>query len=555
MSKRRRQQKKKRGAMSRARTTKGGTSRVDRTTEILRSAPAEEAAELLLERAAGGPVDPDLIEAVRDTFGIGRAREITDAALRVRPGASALSLATDLALLTGDASAAEGHASRAVEEVDLPELRIRLALSKVQQGRIAEAIETLDPVLMVEPTRPAAVELQQDGLEMVALMDDLAVDECGCGSGRPYDECCQPVGARVLARFSDRRQLLDLRRAAYEWAAGDEAARAALQEALELWEGIIGESEGPIEWGQPPTDDDEVSPERRLLFEQAWMVPALQGFSVLDAFAASTQASPELARRARDWSTYAHWGLWLMRARAGSPGVALVDYLTGVEVYAALPDELQDLPRWTMLLGPVGVVDGVWRCASAIPFSLEEGCVIGMAAVFLMEDMAGQAGREGRPLARWLRTVHDEFNGLRMPDLAEPPPSEVVTRVLTIMRVLVPSLLETRRATSGEDSPERTELNPVLGPLAGENPEQEAVDLWFDEWTDRPNESMDGRSPLEAMDEDGEWAWVEATLRIIEHHADAHDIDLDTDSVRLELGLIDAEELEDEEDDDPPDHL
>ena len=69
-----------------------------------------------------------------------------------------------------------------------------------------------------------------------------------------------------------------------------------------------------------------------------------------------------LARRAADWAEHAHYGLWQLIYPSPAPGVPCLDLASGIRKYIPFPPRALDgVPRWTVWLGGVIPVDGVWR--------------------------------------------------------------------------------------------------------------------------------------------------------------------------------------------------
>lgn len=117
--------------------------------------------------------------------------------------------------------------------------------------------------------------------------------------------------------------------------------------------------------------------ELRLFIEWAWAAPDIgvedlidpddeEGDCILSRFAADPAVGEELRRRARAWLEWERYGLWMLADAEPSPGVWLVDILTGTRIYGAIPDEqLEGLAPWSVLMGAVVPVDGVWRSGGA----------------------------------------------------------------------------------------------------------------------------------------------------------------------------------------------
>lgn len=84
--------------------------------------------------------------------------------------------------------------------------------------------------------------------------------------------------------------------------------------------------------------------------------------TALTAFAADPETPPTLARRACDWADHAHYGLWQLMNPSTRPGVWALDLASGTRRYLQFPPgALDDVVRWTVWLGGVVPVDGIWR--------------------------------------------------------------------------------------------------------------------------------------------------------------------------------------------------
>lgn len=121
---------------------------------------------------------------------------------------------------------------------------------------------------------------------------------------------------------------------------------------------------------------------RAMATERAWLAGAdededededgEEGPSVLERFAADPATPPALAGAARAWDRHVRYGLWQPQpvapaARRAAAGTWATDLVTRRSAYLAIPDEqLDGLPRWSVLVGPVGPVGGVWHTGPAI---------------------------------------------------------------------------------------------------------------------------------------------------------------------------------------------
>src|SRR5947207_11596365 len=103
-----------------------------------------------------------------------------------------------------------------------------------------------------------------------------------------------------------------------------------------------GEGETPGNIGDLLADDDPGTP--------------------LRAFAADLSTPWALAARALAWHEHIHYGLWRIDDRVPAPGLRCIDIVSGAGRYVEFPTEATTgLPRWTVWLGGIVPVDGIWR--------------------------------------------------------------------------------------------------------------------------------------------------------------------------------------------------
>jgi hypothetical protein len=82
----------------------------------------------------------------------------------------------------------------------------------------------------------------------------------------------------------------------------------------------------------------------------------------LRAFAAGPSTPAALAARALAWHGHIHYGLWRIDEPVPAPGLRCTDIVSGAERYVEFPAEATaGLPRWTVWLGGMVPVDGIWR--------------------------------------------------------------------------------------------------------------------------------------------------------------------------------------------------
>jgi len=145
--------------------------------------------------------------------------------------------------------------------------------------------------------------------------------------------------------------------------------RDALRPFLERPEVDPFVMEGISDWylgGTPEEMGDPGETEVRLAVERLLVVsgprPDDEHYTLLDGFADDPAMPAPLARRAREWRTFVRFGAWEVANPGSAPGVLLEDLVTGRFVFAAVPPEqLEHLPRWSVLVRAMLPVDGIWR--------------------------------------------------------------------------------------------------------------------------------------------------------------------------------------------------
>lgn len=461
------------------------------------AAAAEIAADVLHELFGEDPVDLDVAAAIAARGGMERLRAVVEAVLARVRDPLALSLASDAAMLDGRAGEAEEHARRALDLLDVPDLRARLASALAGQGRLAAAIDVLDTELRSNPGLTMLLAARQSLLEQVARRADLPASE-----------------RRVLDRFADRTALEEVRAAIGQRLAaaddGTEPSADGLQEWIEA--GAISEDE-LIEWAERTTADPG-SPEAarlRLIAEWAWLMPLLDGDRApLEALAEDESAPDDLRGRAEDWLNWTLWGMWEVEDPTLEPGVVLVDLISGLRLHAEVSRELLDgLARWSVLLGYVVPIAGYWHAGSA--FEVASPIEARILVHELLDDVmanAGEIGREGRPMLTWARRVHDDLGPLWRPDTAEPPSSDAMTGLQLALRAFAPHLVAGLRAMRGTSPIESTAGSfalalddpeaawRALAAHAEFQPAEGDALVWL------PAEDDDERAYLDRMDED-----------------------------------------------------
>jgi len=264
---------------------------------------------------------------------------------------------------------------------------------QVANGRIAPALERLSQLCERDPDDHGAQHLRARALEEAARRTrsfPARQEPCPCGSELAWNACCRAVEHDLLARFSDRSTLAQLRSSLQNFVSSDPALTVWQQRHVNQWlthSGMSSAGQGGFdslfaeEEIDPPSNATAGAPASRrampLAVEHSWFlgpdgfapddVPRRDQPSLLQRFADHACTPPALAAIARDWLRSARFGLWQVPDPHPGPGVWLTDLVTHTKLYAALPSELtRALARWSVLVGGLFPVNGAWYCGSGM---------------------------------------------------------------------------------------------------------------------------------------------------------------------------------------------
>jgi hypothetical protein len=127
--------------------------------------------------------------------------------------------------------------------------------------------------------------------------------------------------------------------------------------------------------------------------------PELQQLGApLALLATDPDVPPEISSAAKEWLSTVTYGLWQISDPEPGPGMWLTDIVTGARRYAAIPPEqLPGMSRWSVLLGALVSLDGIWRTTGAVvllrPFEGERRRA-------RADPLAGRRGRADRGARR-----------------------------------------------------------------------------------------------------------------------------------------------------------
>jgi hypothetical protein len=323
---------------------------------------AAELAMLLDEHYQGVPVAGWLASALlREGSSLARLQDAAKLMLTSQdaPSLTALTFAAAVAGAAGDAEEERRLIDQALaaDEADDPDVKLEVIDFISTSGHAAEAVELLEPRLKEAPD------------------DDFADDLYGTAIERAYATASADESAvrerAAVHRFVDRAGLVALRDAVSAFLAGTElgeVVRARVTEELSVTDDLDWWPEDRVVFG-------ELAEEIALLTVDSGQdeveTPDDTGDLLADddpsgtplrAFAADPSTPAALAARALAWHEHIHYGLWRIDDPVPAPGLRCVDIVSGTERYVEFPAEATaGLPRWTVWLGGIVPVDGIWR--------------------------------------------------------------------------------------------------------------------------------------------------------------------------------------------------
>jgi hypothetical protein len=329
--------------------------------------PAAELAVLLDEQYQGIPVAGWLVSAL---LAEGSSLErLEDAAKLIlaadsdgqgAPSVTAMTFAAAVARASGNAEEERrliDRAFAAADEAGDPDTRLEVIDFISVSGHVTEAVELLEPRLREAPD------------------DEFAADLYGAAIAKVYAKASQAEAADTergaLRRFADRSGLIALRDAVSAFLAGTElgqAVQAQVTDELSAAEDIDWAPADRVAFGQlaeelalltatPAGDRDDTPDDAADL-----LADDDPSGTPLRAFAAGPSTPLAFAARATAWYEHIHYGLWRIDDPVPAPGLWCTDIVSGRVRYVEFPAEATDgLARWTVWLGGVVPVDGIWR--------------------------------------------------------------------------------------------------------------------------------------------------------------------------------------------------
>src|SRR5580658_10119073 len=333
-------------------------------------------AQLMLAADAGGQGSSSLT-SVTFAAAVARAagdpeeeRRLIDLALAATEVTAAAEATDDLdaRLKVIDFISASGHAGEAVELLEplLREIPEDDIAAEVYGAAISAAYALAEEAEPGEREREhAAVARFADRSELTALRDAIGAFLAGTELG-------QEVQARVSAELPDADDV--------DWTADDRAAFGKLAEEI-AWLTVNPARDS----GDLPEDDADLLTDE----DDASGTPLM-------AFSADPSTPPALAASAAAWYEYIHYGLWRIADPVPAPGLWCTELVSGTVRYVEFPPEATaGLARWTVWLGGIVPVDGIWHSTGlGVRLSPAEGDAaadfVDQAAVAIIRTLDGK---------------------------------------------------------------------------------------------------------------------------------------------------------------------
>jgi len=341
--------------------------------------PPERVAALLLEAFADLPSPRGFGEMLHARQSPQRARAVAEEAQQRAPrSVTALTIAAEVARLDGERERACALLEEALEAYVDPDGMAELADHLLASGLAADALACAEETLAEDPVDEVAQDVRAGALGRLHVRATAA-------------ERLEGNERDALARFSDRTALYRVREALVEYVDRRPELQRSVAVQIAEWDAELraaDEQDGSALDDAPAVPDDGMA---RLALEHAWLLgpdddegdePAFvdedddrEPDSPLELFAADPDTPPELADAARAWRASCTYGLWQLVVPEPAPGVWLTDIVSGARRYAAVPPEqLEGASRWSVLLGALVALDGVWRSTGAlVPLRPDEG--------------------------------------------------------------------------------------------------------------------------------------------------------------------------------------
>lgn len=413
---------------------------------------------LLNEEFGGNPVPPYLVNWM--LFEESSQERLAEAAEAMLASGGGEESAPSLTALTFAAEVArvEGNAGRSLELLDQalalgtdnPERQMVLVDHLRVSSRLADCLSLLEGILRDAPDDNRAAESYGRAIQEAygRVTHQEPSEQCLCGRGASWQECCGPRERAALDRFTDRSDMTAISDAVAAFLTNSEYGRVIDDKVADF----VADYDD-LEW-----NPDGLASSRELLAEHALLTAKLpaddldedgqeagEAIGALAAFAADLSVPRELAAKADKWREHIHYGLWRIDDRSAAPGLWCTDICSGVVRYAEFPAWLTDgWPRWSVWLGGLVPVDGVWRATGAgLRLSPAEADAVAEfvddASVSLADAVAGKQTRSTQSAER-IPFGSAGPTGVLV-DWREPARSDVASVIGVVVGYLLPRIV------------------------------------------------------------------------------------------------------------------
>lgn len=397
------------------------------------SVPAENVAGDLLRLFAENHPRFEFAASMAGLSSTERLEAIAQAAIAIEPDSvTSRVLAAVAANLRDDVASEIEHLRHACSISADDDVVENLMFALLEIGRVAEVLEEIVFQNLKEPLETKWTEMYGKALQ-VAWERSLVTrpkEPCPCDSGKQYRRCCREAETLHVDRFIDREPVYRVKQALQS--VYDEPQMAPfLKSAAHGW--------AKVGLDDPHHDEGNA----KLFYDWAATIPDIStdddfDETMLTILSRDDRFDEDIRRWAKGWDDVRMYGLWQVKDPEPSPGVHLGDILTGRSHYVSCADEqMEGIRPWTILMGPLHPIDGVWHMGSAMmPLAPWEAETLGRDVLSATDRMIAKMG--SRSKAR-LESLADLPLGVVL--AAAPVPPEVSNLISGALEALFPIFL------------------------------------------------------------------------------------------------------------------
>jgi len=345
--------------------------------------PPEVVAAILAEDFAEMPSPVGFTETLAEQS-VERAQAVVAEVGRLAPGSLvALTFAAEVArIVDGDLERSVALLEEAIDTDGDSGAPGEMGMHLIGAGMALEALDTAEECLEDDPG-------DETGQTVLAAALGRLHDRAQAGERLTATE------REALERFADRGLLYRLRDSLRELVEQRPALQELVASTVREWleeleqDGVI--SLDDLAEAADTGLDGRYAPIMRLAVERSWLreqddelddddddspSPEVEDSTAPLALLAVDPETPfEISLAAQSWLETCTYGLWQVTDPALGPGVWLTEIVSGARRYAAIPSEqLQHASRWSVFLGALVAIDGIWRSTGTlVPMRPAEG--------------------------------------------------------------------------------------------------------------------------------------------------------------------------------------